>query len=97
MRAESPRAKLSSGKCDHTKKKKEELWHRLLRRPVSEYGRLRRGDGNPGRGNRGRRAVHVVFALLRGTSRRCPLLVISSRMTPRALSTRSQVRPSASA
>ena len=30
--------------------------------PGSEYGRLCRGDGNQG-GNRGRRAVHVAFAL----------------------------------
>jgi predicted ATPase len=40
-------------------------------RPVSEYGRLRRGDGNQGRGNRGRRAVHIAFALaLQDQSRR---------------------------
>ncbi len=32
-------------------------------RPVSESGRLCRGDGNQGRANRGRRAVHVAFAL----------------------------------
>ena len=31
-------------------------------RPVSESGRLCYGDGNQGRGNRGRRAVHVAFA-----------------------------------
>jgi hypothetical protein len=30
---------------------------------VSENGRLCRGDGNQGRGNRGRKAVHVAFAL----------------------------------
>src|SRR2546428_11215135 len=39
------------------------LWHRAPGRPVSENGRLYRGDGNQGRGNRGRKAVHVAFAL----------------------------------
>jgi len=40
------------------------LCHRLLGQwGTSEYGRLCRGDGNQGRGNRGRKAVHVAFAL----------------------------------
>src|SRR5207249_9189086 len=39
----------------------EALWHRAPGRRVSENGRLCRGDGNQGRGNRGRRAVHVAF------------------------------------
>src|SRR6266436_6292537 len=35
----------------------------LHREAVSFNGRLCRGDGNQGRGNRGRKAVHVAFAL----------------------------------
>src|SRR5213593_4023865 len=40
----------------------------LHREAVSFDGRLCRGDGNQGRGNRGRRAVHVGFALRPGTA-----------------------------
>ena len=35
----------------------------LHREAVSFNDRLCRGDGNQGRGNRGRKAVHVAFAL----------------------------------
>jgi arylsulfatase A-like enzyme len=41
--------------------KKGKLWHRLLGRPVSKYGRLCQGDGAHGRGDRAARGASVGY------------------------------------